>query len=384
MISIRRLPKKVKNLPKDLRYKRNDKRYREECGKKAVLSYPPRHITIGVTSACNNKCMFCSYHGNDAKEKSNVYGLPFMLSYEDFVRMVDMAYKGGVPRVHVCGTGEPFLNPRILDMLDYVIKVYGKVSFQSNFWKKLYDEKGFLDEIVKRADKIECITTDILSCDPKEHEMIKNGASYEELLGQLEYLSKNGHISINAVCILTRSNHDNIVGLIKDIHDRGIEKFSIQIANLFSYDFSDYTSSENVYTSLDTDITEMLKELEEEGKKYGVTVFTTEPADSTTDMCDKIWEKFQTWPVKGCDEKKMSQNMIQLACAAVVRGEINSLGYLLDYDNIMDAWNNPTLVALREKMINGEYPSEWCKKCYLYHKEDGYYKQKVRNATIKE
>lgn len=65
-----------------------------ESRKKAVLSYPPMKITIGVTSACPNQCLFCSYHGKEAKDISNTYNLPYMLSYEDFCRMVDMAVEG--------------------------------------------------------------------------------------------------------------------------------------------------------------------------------------------------------------------------------------------------------------------------------------------------
>ena len=58
--------------------------YKKEYLKEVKLSYPPRHITIGITSACNNRCLFCSYHGEDAKDNSEVYNLPFMLSIADF------------------------------------------------------------------------------------------------------------------------------------------------------------------------------------------------------------------------------------------------------------------------------------------------------------
>lgn len=66
--------------------------------------------------------------------------------------------------------------------------------------------------------------------------------------------------------------------------------------------------------------------------------------------------------------------MIPMACAAVVNGKLNSLGYLFDYDNIMDAWNSPKLVEIRKNLLNGIYPSKYCKYCYLYDKEDGIYK----------
>lgn len=269
-------------------------------------------------------------------------------------------------------------------MIDYVIEKYGKVTFQTNFWKKLFDEKGYLDEIVKRADHIAYITTDILSADPEEHGKIKNGSSYEELLTQMAYISKHTNIPFNVVCILTKSNHDNIIGLVKDIHDKGIKNFELQVINLFSYDYSEYTSSENVYTSLDKDITSLLAELKKEGEKYGVHVLTPEPADKTEKLCPVLWQKIQNWPVKGCDKERYVENMIPMACAAVVRGELNSLGYLFDYDNIMDAWNNETLVRLRQDLLDGKYPSDFCKNCYKYHKEDGYYKQKVKRTECND
>ena len=89
--------------------------------RKAIATNPPYHITIGISSACNNKCLFCSYHGEDAKDKSNVYNLPFMLSIDEFKRIADMAYRGGVPHIHICATGATILNHNNLEILDYVI-----------------------------------------------------------------------------------------------------------------------------------------------------------------------------------------------------------------------------------------------------------------------
>lgn len=352
--------------------------YQNEYLKEAVLTYPPRHITIGVTSACNNKCLFCSYHGDAAKEQSKVYNLPFMLSMEDFKRIVNMAYYGKVSKVHVCGTGEPFLNSSILEMLDYVIEKYGQVSFQSNFWKQLFVKKGYLDEIIKRADKISYIATDVCSSLPEEHNYIKQGSNYNELLDALEYISKRSNIKIMPFLILTRSNYRHIKGIIDDFQQRGIKNYQFNVGNLFSYDYSEFTSSDNVYVSSDTEITQMLSDLVAYGRKKGIPVSIPRPADATTRPCSVFWEKFQTWPVMGCEKSRYGENMIPHACAAVVRGDLNSLGYIFDYDNIMDAWNSERLVEIRSNLLKGIYPSEYCKNCYCYHLEDGYYKRKVK------
>lgn len=354
------------------------KNKKDEYLKKAILSYPPLHITIGITSACNNKCLFCSYHGNDAKGQSKVYQLPFMLSYKDFVKIVNMAKSGGVNRIHVCGTGEPFLNSSILDMLDYVIEVYGKVSFQTNFWKELFDKNDYLNEIVKRSDYIDYIATDVCSSLPAEHEYIKQGSSYSELLDSLEYIAKKSNIKIMPFLILTKFNYKHLKGIIDDFLKRGITKFQLNIGNLFSYDYSEFTSSDNVYISSDYEITEKLNEVVFYGKEKGIVVTIPKPADQQTGLCSVFWEKFQTWPVQGCDQGRYGENMIPHACAAVVNGDLNSLGYIFDYDSIMDAWNSKKLVEIRKNLLKGNYPSNYCKKCYCYHMEDSYYKLKVK------
>lgn len=264
-------------------------------------------------------------------------------------------------------------------MIDYVIKVYGGVSFQTNFWKVLFDKNNYLDKIVERKEKIKYITTDILSSDPQEHEYIKNGASYNELLEQLSFLAqKADNIIINATVILTRSNYSNIPGIIPDLIRNKIHNLKLTVTNLMSYDYSDFTSSDNVYISSDYEITAMLKDLVEIGREHGIKVSVPQPADKTKHMCSMFWNKFQTWPVKGCIKERYIENMIPCACAAVVNGGLYSLGYLFDYDNVMDAWNNEKLREIRKNLILGKYPDENCKKCYLYHKKDGYYKEKVR------
>jgi molybdenum cofactor biosynthesis enzyme MoaA len=112
--------------------------YRMTKGKIVKLPYPPRHISIMVTGACTNQCVFCCHHSIDSKNdpvSNHLYKLKFSISYEDFCRIVDMAYDARVPHVHIVATGEPFLHKDIIKMIDYVIGKYGEVSFQSNFNK---------------------------------------------------------------------------------------------------------------------------------------------------------------------------------------------------------------------------------------------------------
>lgn len=361
---------------------RSELPYYEEYCKKAVLSSPPRWLTIGVSSACNNKCLFCAYHGEDAKGNSNVYGIPHMLSLSDFKRIVDMAKEGEVPSIHICGTGEPFMNPHILEMMDYVIERYGKVSIQTNFAKSVFEKNHYLDEIIKRSESISHITTDVLSSSSEVHDFIKRGAKYSELLESLSYLTseifKRGgnQIYLKPSLILTKKNYENLEGILDDFLERNCH-FELSIYNLFSYDYSEFTSSDNVYTSKDHEITKALKRLQAYGEQKGIAVRIPKPADQEH-KCDVFWNTFQIWPVKGCDTDRYGENMVPHACAAVVKGGLNSLGYLFDYPDLMSAWNSETLVAIRENLLQNQYPSEHCRTCYAYQGEDSCYIRKAR------
>jgi len=99
-----------------------------------------------ITGACTNRCVFCYHHSIDAKNdprSKHLYELRFSLSYEDFCKIVDMAYDARVPHIHIVGNWRTFfyIMIDILKMIDYVIEKYGKVSFQTNFNKKLFEKK---------------------------------------------------------------------------------------------------------------------------------------------------------------------------------------------------------------------------------------------------
>ena len=355
---------------RNLLFRLDERRYEKEALKKAVLSYPPRQVTIAISSACGNRCLFCGFHSEDAKDgRSNVSGLAYSLGLEDFKRMVDMCWKGRVPRVHICSTGEPFLHKNILEMIDYVIAVYGKVSFQTNMDRRILDKGGYLEKIIERKDGISQITTDILSGDPETHNMLKRGSDLEATLGVMEYISRRAEISIEAHLILMKQNYKGIDRLLDELIRRKIG-CHLAIVNLHSYGFNSWTSPDMRYKSGDTEITDVLKAAQAKGKQHGIAVTIPVPSDRPTGICGLFWTRFQTWPVKGIDKDRYAENIIPGGCNAVVNGGLNTLGYFFDYDNILDLWNNEYFVRHRANLLKGVYPDEECKACQAYIKKD--------------
>lgn len=341
---------------------RDEKRFLVERFKVAKLSYPPRYVTVGIGSACSNRCVFCAYHADDAKGISKVCDIPYRMTFDEFRRMVDMFHAGHVPRVHICATGEPFAHNEILNMIDYEIAVYGSVSFQTNFDRRIFETRKYLDEIVKRGRFVSSITTDLLSGDPDMHNAYKTGSDYDFVLDAMEYLSRKAGIFLEAHCILLQDNRDTLMPLIDDLANRGI-KGRLDIVHLHPYGFNDATSLRHRYLERDTETTAVLNRTKAYAERKGVQITIPSPLDRGQQRCGSFWSRMQIWPVAGVAKEHRCDNMIIGACNAVVLGEMNSHGYVFDYRNVMEMWNNEHLVGIRAGLLEGKYPDAACAAC---------------------
>ena len=283
---------------RDLRLLADEVMYLATKGKIAKLPYPPRHISITITGACTNQCVYCCHHSLDSRDdpaSKHLYNLKFTLSYGDFCRMVDIAYQARVPHIHIVAAGEPFLHKDIMKMMDYVIEKYGEVSFQSNFDKRIFEENNLVKAIVDRADYITYITTDILSSDPGKHQEIKKGSNYKDLLGIMLKISEKTDILFDVHLILTKYNYQNMDKLVEDLYNRGIN-FRFSIVNLSPHNFNDFTAFDAVYESNDAEIKKELDKVKDTCQKLGVPVLIPKPFDRPTSKCGVFWSRLQTIP----------------------------------------------------------------------------------------
>lgn len=337
-------------------------------GRKAVLDYPPLWVTVAVTGGCAFKCDFCCNHSPDSgtnERTRHQFKMNFMMPEDDFRRIVGMCHEAGVPHVHICGAGEPFIHPKILTFVDHVINIYSKTSLQTDFHKGLFEKKHYNDEIIRRGSRITFITTDIFS--EADHERIKKGSDFDYLLHSMEKISKHTDILFKAHVILTKQSYRGIPKLIRELHRRGVN-FRLELVNLFALGFNSYTAMENAYFSDDAEITEELKRIRREADQLGVDVDIPLPSDlynAAGDPCPEFWKKVQIIPSKNLPKEKWPGNAIPQQCPAVVTGELFSIGNLFEHETFMDFWNNPTLVEIRRNIMAGQLPDEACKTCYI-------------------
>ncbi len=349
------------------RYLVDELNYQLTKNKKATLSYPPRSITVGIIGACYFQCSFCALHSPDARHIKATYKVPFRMPLEEFKKIVDWSYRGRIRHLHICGTGEPFLHTNILEMIDYSIQRYGKVSFQTDFGVKVFDDGYYLDEILKRKEYISYITTDILSADKAVHEGAKIGSDFDKLIEYLRYLSAHSDILIAVHHLLTHQSYADLYRLPQLLKQNNIN-FQLDVVNLHPYNFNQWTALDNVYTHKDVHITRELERLAQYCTENKIPYSIPVPFDENDQACNTFWARIQVMPMGSLPKERQLGNAIPSYCNAVVNGNLHTIGNILDYDKVMDFWNNPHLVTIRQNLINGQYPSPACVHCQNYIK----------------
>ena len=330
--------------------------------KKSILSYPPRWATLAIIGNCTNRCKFCSYHSLDARNgKSNVYNIKYTMSVQRFRKNIEFFYNANVPHIHICASGEPFLHPDIMDIIDTNIDVYGDFSLQSNFNKTLFRKHDYIKQLIDRKKYISYIVTDVISGDALAFSGVKKGSNIDDHISILRILSEH-NIPIITSFIVSKTTYRNLLGIVELMAKNSI-RLQINLVNLFPHMFNEMTQLNNVYKAEDIAITEYLYKAKQVAQKFGITLSDILPFDDPRNVCSVFWDKVQMWPVMGCDMNRACENLVPHACNAVVLGSMNSLGYLDDYPTVMDFWNNPKLVAIRESILAGKAPDRYCNTC---------------------
>ncbi len=340
-------------------------RFRLEKGRKSILSYPPRSLTLTIAGACTFRCVFCVNHCPDAQLKETtrkLYKLPFKLSIDEFNKVLEWAHNGRIPNFHICSAGEPFLHKQIFNMIDSVIDKYGDVSFQTDFAEIVFDDGKYLDLILDRKKYIKYITTDLLSGDASVHNEMKKGSDLIKVLDYMQYLSSKSEIIFDVHHILTKKNYKNLYHLPRLLMKKNI-KFRIASVNLHPYGFNEWTSIDNVYNSNDVSIRNELDQFSSFCKKNKIAYSVPLPFDSISSKCGVFWSRIQIIPVKDLPKNRWKGNVIPGYCNACVNGGLNSIGNIFDHSTVMDFWNNETIVKIRKDLLRGKYPDKACESC---------------------
>ncbi len=164
------------------------------------------YLRISITDRCNLRCVYCM-----PKEGVSFLGHEDILSYEEILRIVEVAVKTGVIKVRVTG-GEPLVRRGIIDFLTSLRSIEGlhDISLTTN-GILLEDYAG---EIFNTGIRRINVSLDSLS--PKRYREITRGGDIDRVIRGIQKASDVGFlpIKINVVAI-NGFNDDEIIDFAK-------------------------------------------------------------------------------------------------------------------------------------------------------------------------
>ncbi len=207
---------------------------RPPVGDQPLATPLPGYVQIEPVGQCNLACRMCPVILRG--EGSVVRGKPpAFMGFETFCHILD-----GFPDIrelHLQGLGEPFLHPRLLDMVAYAARRGIRVSSNTNL-TALSQRRA--EEVVRSGLKRLCISID--AADAEAYEYIRVGSRFARVLRNLRYLmdarqrlhSEDPEVVLVAVAM--RRNLEQLPRLVRLAHDHGVRSMSVQH---LAHDFSE-------------------------------------------------------------------------------------------------------------------------------------------------
>ena len=102
----------------------------KKLSKKDLLQ--PQLIRVGVSRACNHKCIMCWNHSLMLKEQKSDYWKKIMIGKEMLLKIIIEAKEIGFKQILFSGRGEPFTHPYMLDFIKAAVQKKIGVILQTN------------------------------------------------------------------------------------------------------------------------------------------------------------------------------------------------------------------------------------------------------------
>ncbi|OGR05349.1 MAG: hypothetical protein A2520_06465 [Deltaproteobacteria bacterium RIFOXYD12_FULL_53_23] len=188
-------------------------------GNTCLRSMPPS-LWIEPTNACNLRCKMCFQSNGMSRQQ----GFMDMTLYKN---IIDTTHRF-VDRINLYLAGEPFLHPRIFDMIRHAKKYNLKVRIHTNATLLTKDR---CHEIISSGLDILSLSFDAIS--PQYYEETRKGAKFDQTLANIRYLlqhkiesqSKSPYTIIEI--IENEHTADHIQTFIKQYQDLPVDKFNI-------------------------------------------------------------------------------------------------------------------------------------------------------------
>ena len=313
-------------------------------------------IDLEPIAACNLKCAFCQVPGWKRAKLTNA------IKTDTFESIIDQL--PGLVDVKLQGMGEPFINPRLIELIQICNKknLYSHIATNGT----LLTEKKSKEVLDANLTNL---TFSIDGATKETYENAREGANFNEVLDNIKYITnlrnsdKKFKTQFRIDCLASNdkifSEIPQLVNLasktgVDRLHIKGRlkiwQKNKIKFKNQEHFDVK-----ENIYLDSMKNYNEIIAKSKKiaKDKKLKLTFGSIEEDAkySSTNHCMWPWDSLFI----GTDGKVVP-------CCIVGVPETWTMGDLT-HQKINDIWNNDLYISLRKQLITGEIPNT-CKPCY--------------------
>lgn len=276
------------------------------------LRKAPLCLQIEVTNKCNINCICCS---RDVMKRETGY-----MDYDLFRKIIDDAADCGVKRVHLYLHGEPFLHPRIAEMIRYTKRQGLGITLATN--GTLLDKSRIAEILQAEVNNADHLMFSVLGYSKAVHERVMRGVKHENVLENIhDFVEMRKERRINGPVLET------VMYLMPENREEELS-------------FARYWR--NV-----VDHVRRVGEIKQQFSQYG----NSEVLPQRKVSCKNVWERMTIF-----------WNGDVTLCIADLDGECN-FGNLRD-SGIREIWNSPAMLDIREKHEAKQFESlALCSNC---------------------
>ncbi len=177
-------------------------------------------VAIDICTVCHAQCVYCLHQRNNLIK-------PQLMEFKVFTSIADILAKEKFKLIHLYLSGEPFLHPRIYDMIEYVALLKMKSSAATKLCTKIDFER--LNQVLETASahkqKVELlITIDSLN-NPKAIAPGINKDIVRYNLSELSKLQKHKSAKFIFTSTVTKANEGDLNNIRSELRQYGFENW---------------------------------------------------------------------------------------------------------------------------------------------------------------
>ncbi len=191
----------------------------------------PELVSIDLTNRCNLKCIGCWLYSPFLKKDDKLEREKKKeLSFEIVKELLDDLEYLGVKRINLSGGGEPFMHPKIFEIIKYIKSKGIRVNINTNF-TLLNEDK------IKELDKygVEHYTVSVWAGTPEYYIKTHPGTTektFNHLRRMLKFVSKETSAHFNIYNVISSYNYKDFPNMVKFAEEVGANSIEFTLIDI--------------------------------------------------------------------------------------------------------------------------------------------------------